>query len=588
MIEPIDPATRARAIAAAQGQAPFDRLLVGATVVDVATCELRAADVGLVGPMIASVHPAGSRADAAAIDRLDGRFLAPGLIDAHVHFESSLMTPAHYAAAVLPRGTTTVFCDPHELANVLGLDGVRYAVEASRGLPLRFIVQAPSCVPSAPGLETAGAAFAGPEMQQMLAWPEVAGVAEVMDMRGVLEGSPRMVEILSAGLASGKLIEGHARGLSGPALQAYCAAGIGGDHEIVSADDALEKLRAGLTVELRGSHDYLLPDVVKAIKTLPVIPTSLTVCTDDVFPDYLAAHGGLDDVVRRLIRYGLAPVQAVRCATVNAAYRLKREDLGLVAAGRRADLIVLSDLAAVAVEAVYVGGRRVAEHGRLVEPPAPPPVAAPTGTVRLPPLAADDFRVPVPGVTGRAVVRAIRGARFSTWSEVAVEVADGFALVPAGYSVIVAVHRHGRTDARPQAAILEDWGEWQGALATTYSHDCHNLVVFGRNPADMAAAANALIACGGGMAVAAGGRVQAVLELPVAGILSTKPLDAVAAEFAALRAAADQVAEWKPPYRVFKAVTGACLACNAGPHLTDLGLTDGTTRQVLPALIRAA
>ena len=346
-------AVRLRAIAAAQGKEPFDLLLAGGHVLDVATLELREADVGIVGPMIASVHPRGLFSEAHATHALHDQIIAPGLIDAHVHFESSHMLPHHYASVVVPQGTTTIFCDPHELANVMGIAGVRYAVEATRGLPLRFIVQASSCVPAAPGLEVSGADFQAAEIRELLSWPEIAGLAEVMDMRAVIDAHPRMIAILTEALASGKLIEGHARGLTGPSLQAYLAAGISADHEITSGADALEKLRAGLTVELRGSHDYVLPDVVAALNTLPVIPTSLTVCTDDVFPDYLVENGGVADVLRRLIRYGLDPIQAIRCATINSAIRLRRDDLGLVAAGRRADLISITDLASVAIANVY-------------------------------------------------------------------------------------------------------------------------------------------------------------------------------------------------------------------------------------------
>src|SRR6266853_234963 len=393
MIEAIDFSTRLRAIAAAQGKEPFDLLLTGGRVVDVATLELREADVGIVGAMIASGHPRGRFTAARDTDELGGRTIAPGFIDGNVHYESSHMVPHHYASVVVPQGTTTIFCDPHELANVLGTAGARYAVEASRGLPLRFIVQASSCVPAAPGLEMSGADFAAPEIRELLSWPEIAGLAEVMDMRAVLEAHPRMVGILSAALACGKIIEGHARGLAGPALQAYMAAGISADHEITSGDDVLEKLRAGMTVEIRGSHDYLLPDVVKAVRSLPVIPTSLTVCTDDVFPDHLVEKGGVSDVLRRLIRYGLDPLQAIRCATINNAIRLRRDDLGMVAAGRRADAVVLADLADIEVAAVYVSGRRVAANGAMLEPPAPRAPASAADSMKLQPLSPDDFRV---------------------------------------------------------------------------------------------------------------------------------------------------------------------------------------------------
>jgi len=582
----IDVATRVRAIQAAQGRAPFDVLLVGATVVDVATCELRTADVGLVGALVASVHPRGRFSAAGEVHDLSGQFVAPGLIDGHVHFESSHMLPHHYASVVVPQGTTTLFCDPHELANVLGLEGVRYAIDASRGLPLRFIVQASSCVPAAPGLETSGADFQRDEIHELLGWPEVAGLAEVMDMRAVLEASPRMVGILTEALASGKIIEGHARGLAGDRLQAYLAAGITADHEIVSGEDALAKLRAGMTVEIRGSHDYLLPEVIQAIGTLPVVPASLTVCTDDVFPEYLVEQGGVNDVVRRMIRYGMDPVQALRCATFNNAVRLRRDDLGLVAAGRRADLIVLPDLAGMTPSRVYANGALVAADGRLLHPVQAPPLAPPAPSMKLTALATGDFRVRVPGVVdGQARIRTIRGARFTEWGEALVDVRDGHAVVPAGMSVMTVVHRHGRSAIGPQSALIEGWGELRGAYATSYAHDSHNLVVYGRDAPDMALAANTVIAMHGGNAVVQGGGVLASTAFPVAGLLSAKLPEEVVREHRAVVEAAGRVIQWQGPYRTFKALSGQCLACNAGPHLTDLGLTDGTTQMLVPTLV---
>lgn len=585
----MDMALRIRAIAAAQGREPFDVLVTGGTVVDVATLELREADLGLVGGMIASVHPRGRFTEAKRRQDATGLYVAPGFIDGHVHFESSHMLPHHYAEVVVPQGTTTIFCDPHELANVLGVEGLRWAVRATRDLPLRCIVQASSCVPAAPGLETSGADFQAAEIRELLSWPEVAGLAEVMDMRAVLEASPRMVGILAEALASGKIVEGHARGLTGDALQAYLAAGISADHEIVSGADALEKLRAGMTVELRGSHDHLLPGIVEALHTLPVIPASLTVCTDDVFPDYLVEHGGVNDVLRRLVRYGLDPLQAIRCATVNNAIRLRRDDLGLVCAGRRADLVLMKDLREMRPEHVYVDGRHVAAQGRMLQPVAAAPLEMPTRTMKVGRLTADDFRVRVPDLpNGRAVLRAIKGARFTSWSEVEVEVRDAVAAVPPGYSVMSVIHRHGRSAALPQTAIIEGWGSIAGGYATSYSHDSHNLVVYGGMPEDMALAANTVIEMGGGDAVARGGRLTASIAYPVAGLLSGLPPEQVAREHRAVVEAAGEIIEWQAPYRVFKALEGQCLACNAGPHLTDCGLTDGTTRRIFGSFLRAA
>jgi adenine deaminase len=586
----ISVALRQRAIRAAQGHEPFDLLVTGGRIIDVSTMEVREADIGIVGEMIASVHPRGAFSVAARTFDAAGRWIAPGFIDGHVHFESSHMLPHHYACVVVPQGTTTVFCDPHELANVLGVDGLRYAVEASRGLPLRFIVQASSCVPAAPGLETSGADFTQREIRELLAWPEIAGLAEVMDMRAVLEASPRMVGILSEALASGKIVEGHARGLTGGALQAYLAAGISADHEITSGADALEKLRAGMTVEIRGSHDHLLPDIVAALRSLPVVPTTLTICTDDVFPDDLVEQGGMVSVMRRLVARGMDPLQVIRCATANNAIRLRRDDLGVVCAGRRADLVVLGELSQLRVEDVFVDGRHAACGGALREAPAAADVSLPTDTVKLAKLGADAFRIPVPevGGSGRAVLRTIKGARFTSWSEMEVEVRDGHAVVPPGASLMTVVHRHGRGDAKPHTAIIEGWGTLRGAVATTYAHDSHNLVVYGRDPHDMAIAANALVECGGGIVVVQDRRVLALAAYPVAGILSPDTPREVADAYKAVREATDRVIEWEPPYRVFKALSGQCLACNPGPHLTDLGMTCGTTRTILPAFLRAA
>ena len=588
MTEAFDMSVRLRAIAAAQGKEPFDLLITGGRVLDVATLELRETDIGIVGAMIASAHPRGSLSAARETHDARDRIITPGFIDAHVHVESSHMLPHHYAAVVVPQGTTTIFWDPHELANVLGITGVRYAVEAARGLPLRFIVQASSCVPAAPGLEVSGADFEVAEIRELLSWPEIAGLAEVMDMRAVIDAHPRMVGILREALASGKIIEGHARGLTGGALQAYMAAGVSADHEITSGADALEKLRAGLTVEIRGSHDYLLPDVVAAINTLPVIPASLTICTDDVFPDYLVENGGVVDVLRRLIRYGLDPMQAIRCATINSAIRLRREDLGQIAAGRRADLVTLTDLREIAVDRVYVNGRHVATDGQMLEALAPSSPLPAADTMRIAPLTRDDFRVRVPGVReGRVRLRTIKGARFNSWSELTVTVHDGFAVLPDDVSAMTVVHRHGRSNAGPQTAIIEGWDRWGGAYASTYSHDSHNLVVFGHDASEMMLAANTVIDMGGGIAVVKDAAVTARIAYPVAGMLSLKPPAEVAREHKAVVDAAGEVCAWQPPYRTFKALGGQSLACNPGPHLTDLGMTDGGSKEIRELVVAA-
>ncbi|HDR2707038.1 TPA: adenine deaminase [Enterobacter mori] len=578
--------TRRRAVQAARGEMPFDLLLTHTRIVDMATGEIRDADVGIVGGLIASVHPRGSRSDARETHDLNNWYLSPGLMDTHVHLESSHLLPARYAEIVLAQGTTAVFWDPHELANVLGIAGVRFAIEASRNLPLQVMVAAPSSVPSTPGLEMSGADFAGKEMDTLLGWPEVRGVAEVMDMHGVLNGSQRMLEIMQAGLDSGKLIEGHARGLHGADLQAYLAAGVTSDHELTSADDALEKLRAGLTLEIRGSHPYLLPDIVSALKSLPHLSSQITVCTDDVPPDILLEKGGIVALLNLLIEHGLPATHALRFATLNAAIRLQRNDLGLIAAGRRADLVAFDSLEKLTARQVYVAGKLIARDGAMIEPIVDTILPLPRDTVRLSALADDDFRMKIDNAKhGVARLRHISGARFTQWGEVDAQVRHGVVAIPDGFSLIWVQHRHARHAAKPQLALLKGWGELRGAIATSYSHDSHNLVVLGRDPHDMALAANMLIQSGGGMALVQDGDVIAHVAMPIAGMLSELPPDELARQFRELRERSNLIADWEPPYRVFKAIEGTCLACNAGPHLTDLGLTDGTTRQIVDPLI---
>lgn len=580
-----DDALRARAVAAARGDAAFDVLITGGTLVDVVTGELRAADIGIVGPLIASVHEPASRSDAAQVIDASGAFVSPGLIDTHMHIESSMITPAAYAAAVVARGVTTIVWDPHEFGNVHGVEGVRWAAKSIENLPLRAILLAPSSVPSAPGLERGGADFDAGILADILSWPQIGGVAEIMNMRGVIDRDPRMSGIVQAGLVSEKLICGHARGLKDADLNAFMVAGVSSDHELVSAEDLMAKLRAGLTIELRGSHDHLLPEFVEALNTLGHLPQTLTLCTDDVFPDDLLRGGGLDDVVRRLVGYGLRPEWALRAATLNAAQRLGRSDLGLIAAGRRADIVVFEDLSGFAARHVLAGGRAVAGAGHmLVDIPACDATAL-EGSMKLPLRAADDFRVACEGA--RVRLATIDRPRFTQWGEAEAEVKDGFVVPPEGATMISVTHRHGKAEPVTRTGFLTGWGRWNGAFATTVSHDSHNLTVFGGNAEDMALAANAVIATGGGMAVASEGKVTALLPLPLSGLVSDAPLEDVAQAFEELRAAVGKVVDWQPPYLVFKACFGATLACNIGPHQTDMGIADVLTGKVMESPVIA-
>ncbi|MBX5164122.1 MULTISPECIES: adenine deaminase [unclassified Rhizobium] len=574
-----DPTMRARAVAAARGDAPFDMLITGGRLLDAVTGLIREADIGLVGALIASVHTSASRTDAVEIIDAAGGIATPGLIDTHMHVESSMVTPAEYASAVLARGVTTVVWDPHEFANVHGLDGVRWAIEAARCLPLRMILLAPSCVPSAPGLELAGADFDASVIAEILRSSAVGGVAEVMNMRGVIDGDPRMMAIVNTGLASGKLVCGHARGLKGPELNAFMASGITSDHELTSGGDLAAKLAAGLTIELRGSHDHLLQEFVEVLNGLGHLPPTVTLCTDDVFPDELYEGGGLDDVARRMVRYGMKPEWAIRAATFNAAQRLKRSDLGLIAPGRRGDIVLFEDLTEFRSRLVISSGRVVARHGSMqvdIQQLDPAPLE---NSVKLPQFAEDDFRIP--SSCERVRVATIDRPRFTQWGEAETEVRDGFVVPPAGSAMIAVAHRHGKADGTPRIGFLTGWGEWRGAFCTTVSHDSHNLTVFGGNARDMALAANAVISAGGGMAVAKDGKIEALLPLPLSGLVTDASLKDTASAFAGIRKAMEKIVDWKPPYRVFKACFGATLACNVGPHQTDRGIADVVTGELL-------
>jgi adenine deaminase len=583
----VEPHVRARAIAAAQGREPFDLLLVGGLVVDVGCGEIRAADVGLVGPLVASVHHPGSRTDALDTFDCSGRWVAPGFMDLHVHFESSMLTPGAYAEAVCPRGTTTVFIDPHELANVSGVAGVRYALEASRGLPVRFIVQAPSCVPPQPGLELSGADLFGPDVREMLSWDGVGGLAEVMDMLGVLSSDARMADVVAEGHASGKLVCGHAAGLAGPALQAYLAAGITSDHEIFTEPDCLEKLRNGMTVELRGMAEGILPGIVEEVSRLPYPPMHLVAATDDLFALTLLTDGGIDHLLRRLIALGMDPVFAIRCATYHAAYRLQRTDLGLVAAGRRADLVVLSDLERIVVDDVFTDGHHVASGGRMLRDIVEGPSDPPLDTMKLAPMRADDFALRLDVPDGIHRVKVIADPVMTRWDDAEVEVRDGTVIVPEHLLVQVTVHRHGRVAATPHAALLSGWGSWAGAVATTVAHDTHNLVVFGRDARDMAVAANQVIEDGGGVAVVRDGRVVASIALPIAGILSPLSAAEVAEAQRVVQDAAVALGGTFTPMLtqpLFQVMLSS-LACLPGPHVTDVGLIDGTTGALVDSML---
>ncbi len=509
---------------AARGDRPFDMVIAGARLINVFTLEIMPADVGVVGRHIAYVGPAGAE-QLRAHTRIeaDGRWLAPGFIDCHVHIESSMLTPANFARAVLPRGTTTIYADPHELANVLGLAGVRYVLDSSEGSPLRIFVQAPSCVPSVLDLEHAGASFDGEDIAEMLRWTRVLGVAEVMDFMGVINGAPRMQRVVQAGLAAGALVSGHAPTVRGRALQAYLAAGVDSDHESTLVEEMVEKLRAGMVVEGRESSFIRnMAALAAAIRQVPAA-SNVVLCTDDIDALDIQRVGHMDNVVRAGIAAGLDPALVIRYATLHGAQRLRQYDLGAVAAGRLADMLLLDDLSSVQVHATFVEGRLVAQNGRVTVPIEDPVPDYPGGnTVKLPALSAADFQLHAPIESGTVEVQAVDCTDqilFSYNTSVHLPVQDGVVQVGGDVALEAIVQRHGM-NTPPALAPIKGFGITRGAVASTVSHDSHNLAIVGTNPEDMLLAAQTLARCGGGIVAVADGQVLALVELPIAGLLS--------------------------------------------------------------------
>ncbi len=530
----IQPPDRDRLVQVALGERPADLLIENVQLVNVFTGEIYPASVLVHGGFIAHVEadPDGSGGTFPVMDaeeRIDGEgaYLLPGLVDSHVHIESSMMTPANFARTVIPHGTTTAITDPHEVANVMGIEGVRYMLTASEDLPMRQYVLAPSCVPSVPGLETAGASFEAEEIAEMLDWDRVLGLAEVMDYPGVIYGGERMRAILAEAQKRDAFIQGHSPTLSGRALSAYLCAGPTSDHEVRVTAEAREKMRAGMTIDARESSiSRNLKDLIPALEGFD-LPPNFTLCTDDREPADLIAEGNMNHVVRRAMEEGVEPVRAIRYGTLHAARSVGLENLGAIAPGYVADMILVPKLESMRPSRVFFEGSEVARDGALTaEMPGGDFALERENTVRLEPLDEEDFRIEAPTEGDTVPVRVITYAsEDSLFAEFAVEdlpVEDGYLALPdgGGMSTVGVFHRHGHNENRA-LGVIGNFGLIDGAIAATVSHDCHNLTVVASNPADAAVAANALIACGGGLACVRGGEVVDMLPLPIAGLMSS-------------------------------------------------------------------
>ena len=555
-----------RLLAVARGDEAADVLLTGGRVVDVFTGSVVEADVAVAHGLIATVGP-----ERDAVDTVDlaGQFLLPGLIDAHVHLESSMVAPYEFARTVVPRGTTAVVTDPHEVANVAGLAGVQWLLEASDGLPLAVLVMAPSCVP-ATHLATAGAELDANDLEILAKHPRVIGLAEVMNVPGVVLGEPEVHAKIDA--FAGRPVDGHGPGLVGDWLQAYAAAGIGTDHETLTPEEALEKLRLGMRVWLReGTGARNLLDL------LPVVTHSTSrrcgFCTDDRHPHDLLDDGHIDHLVRLAVANGLDPMTAIQMATLNIAEAYGLDDRGAIAPGRRADLVVCDDLAGFRIEQVFVGGVSVAENGQPVGS-WPEPTADPTAVLRPPvvDLEALDLRVADPGSEVR-VIGLVPGQIVTEQLVERLPAHDGFLKADRdrGMAKLAVIERH-RGTGNIGLGFVQGFGPLDGALACTVAHDHHNLIVVGCDDESMRTAVAEVVRLGGGAVVARGGEVLAGLPLPFAGLISERPLNEVRRELDDLAAAARRCGCDHPD--PVMALSFVALEVIPALKLTDRGLVD--------------
>jgi adenine deaminase len=534
-------------VAAATGKIPADTVIKNGKVVNVFTGEILPWDIAIKDGRIASVGDVSrSIGPATAIIDASGYYLCPGFMDGHVHVESSMVTITQFARAVLPGGTTAIFMDPHEIANVLGLEGVKLMVDEGRDLPLKVFATMPSCVPAAPGFEDAGAAFGPAEVASAMGWPGVCGLGEMMNFPGVLAGDPGVHGELEATLKAGKPVTGHFA-LPGDfqALAAYTAAGISSCHESTSSEDALNRLRLGMYAMMReGSAWHDIKATIKSLTETRIDSRRAVLVSDDTHPETLLSAGHLNHVLRRAIEEGLDPVRAIQAVTINTAECFGvAQDLGAIAPGRCADILFLKDLAGVEVDKVMVDGRIVAAGGRLlIELPAVTYPDRVRHSVHLKePLAAAHFRLPAPAGKSQVRVRVIEIIEANVTTRhltTTVPVADGqLQASPTGdLAKVAVVERHGGNGSIG-LGFVRGFGFQGGAVASTVAHDSHNLLIVGMNDADMALAGNTLAQCGGGMVAVRDGKILALLPLPIAGLMSDRPVEEVAGELTAVQRA---------------------------------------------------
>jgi len=522
----------------ALGREKADFVIRNVTHVNVYTGELlEGVDIAIKGDRIALVgnaeHTIGNITQV-----LDARglYAAPGFLDGHVHIESSMLTVTQFARVVVPRGTTGVFADPHEIANVLGLEGIRLMMDEARNLPLKVYICIPSCVPaSTPELETAGAAVTAEEVEEALGWEGVVALGEVMNYPGVLLGDEEVHRKIQATLRAGKPVEGHSPGILNAELAAYTAAGPSSCHEETRSVEAVQRLRMGMYAMMReGSGWRDLHEVVKAVTVEGLNPRRAILVSDDRHPEDLIREGHMDYIIRRAIEEGVDPVTAIQMATLNTAehYRLDHE-IGGIAPGRKADVVLFEDLRRIRVRMVVSDGMLVAKDGVLMVRPAQPTYPERVRkSVRLKrPATPEDFTIKAPveeGTVKAHVIGVEEGKAVTKHLIVDVKAEGGVVDADVDRDVIkVAVlERHKRT-GNMGLGLVRGFGIRCGAVASTVAHDSHNLIVMGVDSRDMAYAVNRLAEVGGGMIAVKSGETLALLELPIAGLMSEENAEAV-------------------------------------------------------------
>jgi adenine deaminase len=562
-------------VARARGDEPADLLLRGGQLVNVLSGDVHPADVAVVGETVVGV---GGGYEAREVVDVDGQFVCPGFIDAHVHVESSMVPPREFARAVVPRGVTTVVTDPHEIANVLGLDGIKFMLDDAADAPFTMFVNAPSCVP-ATHMGTAGAELTAADLVSLRAHSAVLGLAEVMNFPGVVSGDEAVLGKIRA--FRDRVIDGHCPGLTGAQLNAYVAAGIRSDHESTTLDEAREKLRLGLTVFLRQATNAknllsLLPLVT------PEAERHLCLCTDDRQPPDLLDEGSIDHLVRMVIAEGVPPLTAIRMASLNTAEHFRLLDRGAIAPGRRADVLVMSSLEDPRPDLVYVGGQLAAERGRMLDgghaktlPPMDSSVQVDWGRV--------DLAIPAAGAQVR-VIGVVPDQIVTRNVTMDVSVRDGQAVADTARDLlkIAVIERHGRSGA-VGLGFVTGIGLARGAIAGTIAHDHHNLIVIGADDQSMLTSARAVAKAGGGQAVAQADEVMAVLPLPIAGLMSDRPIGVVRDRMARLIEAARRLGSTL--HDPFMAMSFLGLEVIPSLKLTDQGLVDVEQFRIVPLFL---